>query len=289
MPEDRNADSDQKDSNYNAVSSPLSTPAVPTPHPDEPRCQEVKKCPCAEKKERSKWGHNPDSWMVILTALLMVVGIYTAWVFHRQFCEMQKQTEVTINVESPEVYVHGISLVEKRDGKTECPAPETDPITGEETHTVKLVENKDSYVVVVDVENLGKRTAIIENYAIEIVDDTTVTKDLRSEPQYLNKRTRGAPIYPNGEKIKLQRLCREVSINKRDIPAIIDGSKVLWIYGFIDMDVFPDTSMFAGRKQKIGFCNHWWREGNREGFSGNNESIGPLCPPQYEYQRTRSK
>jgi hypothetical protein len=42
----------------------------------------------------TKWGHNPDTWMVVLTGLLMLIGIGTAWIFYRQFREMSNQTGI---------------------------------------------------------------------------------------------------------------------------------------------------------------------------------------------------
>lgn len=47
-----------------------------------------------EDERGAKWIQNPDIWMVILTAILMLVGIYTAWVFHKQFGEMSTQTKI---------------------------------------------------------------------------------------------------------------------------------------------------------------------------------------------------
>ncbi len=41
-----------------------------------------------------KWGNNPDTWMVLLTGLLLFVGTGTALVFYRQFDEMSKQTSI---------------------------------------------------------------------------------------------------------------------------------------------------------------------------------------------------
>ncbi len=40
------------------------------------------------------WFKNPDWHMVWITVLLFIVGVYTAYVFHRQFKEMQTQTAI---------------------------------------------------------------------------------------------------------------------------------------------------------------------------------------------------
>src|SRR6266404_3165766 len=44
--------------------------------------------------ETKNWGHNPDTWMVGLTFILMLVGGYTAWIFYGQFGEMKSQTAI---------------------------------------------------------------------------------------------------------------------------------------------------------------------------------------------------
>jgi hypothetical protein len=45
-------------------------------------------------EKKSKWGHNPESWMVWLTCALMVIGIVTGAIFYCQFREMSRQTEI---------------------------------------------------------------------------------------------------------------------------------------------------------------------------------------------------
>lgn len=44
--------------------------------------------------DEKNWGNNPDTWMVVLTALLMLIGIGTAVVFYKQFQEMSRQTGI---------------------------------------------------------------------------------------------------------------------------------------------------------------------------------------------------
>jgi hypothetical protein len=44
--------------------------------------------------KESPWFKNPDWHMVWITILLFVVGVYTAYIFHRQFKEMQTQTAI---------------------------------------------------------------------------------------------------------------------------------------------------------------------------------------------------
>ena len=47
-----------------------------------------------QKENHSKWGRNPDTWMVGLTGLLMLIGLVTGVIFYRQFREMSKQTGI---------------------------------------------------------------------------------------------------------------------------------------------------------------------------------------------------
>ena len=59
-----------------------------------------------------KWGHNPDTWMVVLTAVLMVVGIGTAWIFYRQFGEMKAQTAV-LNQQAKQAAVDSVEATKR--------------------------------------------------------------------------------------------------------------------------------------------------------------------------------
>src|SRR5260370_23967605 len=47
-----------------------------------------------KQEKEARWGNNPDTWMVALTAVLMLVGVGTAFVFYGQFSEMSAQTKI---------------------------------------------------------------------------------------------------------------------------------------------------------------------------------------------------
>lgn len=96
MPDERDAGECQPNSHEDAKPSSNLTAAIPASHSNEPNGYEVRST-SKEKKEPSKWGHNPDTWMVVLTTVLMVVGIMTAWIFYQQFQEMSKQTSILNN------------------------------------------------------------------------------------------------------------------------------------------------------------------------------------------------
>jgi len=62
----------------------------------------------------TKWGHNPDTWMVILTGLLMLIGIGTAWIFYRQFREMSIQTGI-LNTQAQQAAADSVEASKKTD------------------------------------------------------------------------------------------------------------------------------------------------------------------------------
>jgi hypothetical protein len=68
--------------------------------------------------ETEKWGHNPDTWMVILTALLMFIGVGTAWIFYGQFREMKTQTGI-INDQAKQAAADTIEASKRADKQLE--------------------------------------------------------------------------------------------------------------------------------------------------------------------------
>jgi hypothetical protein len=59
-----------------------------------------------------KWGHNPDSWMVGLTFILMLVGGYTAWIFYGQFGEMKAQTGI-LNQQAKQASIDSVEATKR--------------------------------------------------------------------------------------------------------------------------------------------------------------------------------
>ena len=59
-----------------------------------------------------KWGHNPDTGMVILTFILMLVGGYTAWIFYGQFGEMKAQTAI-LNQQAKQASMDSVEATKK--------------------------------------------------------------------------------------------------------------------------------------------------------------------------------
>lgn len=112
MPDERDSSKGQDDSRKNTASGPSSSPAIPTPHANQPHGQEVKKYPHEQKEISAKWGHNPDTWMVILTTILTLVGGYTAWVFYQQFDQMSKQTKI-LSDQAIQAHLDSIAADEK--------------------------------------------------------------------------------------------------------------------------------------------------------------------------------
>jgi len=92
-PDDRDADPRKENSTSDTARDSTTAPIIPRPDSNQPQGAKIDN-EADKKEEKTKWGHNPDTWMVILTALLMVVGIVTAIVFYGQFQQMYNQTEI---------------------------------------------------------------------------------------------------------------------------------------------------------------------------------------------------
>lgn len=88
MPDDRNT------AGENPTTPLASSTALCSSNPNNTERAESHGKPNPDQQESDKWFHNPDWYMVGLTVLLFVVGIYTAWIFHGQFKEMQTQTGI---------------------------------------------------------------------------------------------------------------------------------------------------------------------------------------------------
>jgi len=74
---------------------PLPPAAAPlAANPDQPHPNQIQHPPQTEPHNAERWFQSPDWHMVWITALLFIVGVYTAWVFHKQFTEMQTQTGI---------------------------------------------------------------------------------------------------------------------------------------------------------------------------------------------------
>ncbi len=94
MPDERNTAGKSHESQADPTSPFAAAVARPGSNPENPHSEEVHQKAHSDPKEPDKWFHNPDWYMVFLTLLLFGVGIYTAWVFHGQFKEMQTQTGI---------------------------------------------------------------------------------------------------------------------------------------------------------------------------------------------------
>jgi hypothetical protein len=91
MPDGGDAGQSHKNPAENTERDSSAPSTIPTSRPNEPSRREIAG-ETNDQEKRSKWGNGPDTWMVILTAILMSVGIVTAWIFFQQFREMSKQT-----------------------------------------------------------------------------------------------------------------------------------------------------------------------------------------------------
>jgi len=94
MDDRENADPQNQKPKTN-TGAPLPTAvARHAPDPKQPHSNAVQRQPNAKPEASDPWFKNPDWHMVWVTVLLFAVGVYTAWVFHRQFMEMQSQTKI---------------------------------------------------------------------------------------------------------------------------------------------------------------------------------------------------
>ena len=64
----------------------------------------------------TKWGRNPDTLMVILTGLLMVIGIVTAWIFYGQFRQMSIQTGI-LNTQAQQAAADSVEASKKTEAQ----------------------------------------------------------------------------------------------------------------------------------------------------------------------------
>lgn len=94
MNDGEETDRQNRERQYNA-GEPL-PPAVArlASNPEQPHGNAIQRQANAEPEPADPWFRNPDWHMVWITILLFAVGAYTAWVFHRQFKEMQTQTGI---------------------------------------------------------------------------------------------------------------------------------------------------------------------------------------------------
>src|ERR1700675_211091 len=97
-----------------ANTQPPLPPAITSPaaNPDQPHPDEIKTQTNAEIKKSEPWFKNPDWHMVWITVLLFAVGVYTAWVFHRQFREMQTQTGI-LNTQAQQAAADSVEASKK--------------------------------------------------------------------------------------------------------------------------------------------------------------------------------
>jgi hypothetical protein len=92
MVDDRDTGDNQNLGKQETPKSPDTPPAPPAPNHNEPCANSNQRHTQNEPKE--KWGHNPSTWMVVITFLLAVLGIITAVIFYGQWREMIGQTDL---------------------------------------------------------------------------------------------------------------------------------------------------------------------------------------------------
>jgi hypothetical protein len=68
--------------------------ALPAPNAEQPHGENVHAEPNHNPQESEPWFRKPDWWMVILTAVTIVVAVVTLRIFYLQFGEMQTQTGI---------------------------------------------------------------------------------------------------------------------------------------------------------------------------------------------------
>jgi len=88
-------DGNQQESDTKARQPLTSSSTRPTSNPGQPHGSDVPTNTNGQPEDtESPWFRNPDWWMVILTALTLLVAAITLRVFWRQFREMQTQTGI---------------------------------------------------------------------------------------------------------------------------------------------------------------------------------------------------
>jgi hypothetical protein len=110
---DREDTGQQQQQRNPQTDAPLQGAAAPTaPNPDQPHANGNRRQPYAEPQTSDVWFKNPDWHMVWITVLLFAVGVYTAWVFHRQFEEMQTQTRI-LNTQAEQSALDSVESAKK--------------------------------------------------------------------------------------------------------------------------------------------------------------------------------
>lgn len=186
--------------------------------------------------------------------LTFAVGFAQWCALRSQVSEMKRVYEETIEAESPSVYVYGASI---------------------DTNLLASSGKSIDSVVEVDFENFGRRAAIIRGIDI----DWKTSKSLLPEPAYSNARAYSAAIRPPNDMRKFEPIrdnLHKLHLDKDDVAAITAGDTFLWIYGFVEIE------LFLNRTQKIGFCLRWYGrppEAPHERFTGSD-----MCPAAYVYR-----
>ena len=115
--DDREKADPQNQERQNNTAKPL-PPAVArlASNPEQPHANANQRQPNAEPEHADPWFRNPDWHMVWITILLFTVGTYTAWVFHRQFKEMQTQTGI-LNTQAQQAAADSVEAGKKVDSQ----------------------------------------------------------------------------------------------------------------------------------------------------------------------------
>jgi len=221
-------------------------------------------------QRRTLWVGSLTFAVAALTLIAIVVyAAISAW----QLCEMRKTVQIDVDAQSPLIHVYEILLTNRMpDRPLYRPIPDEDKI--------KLLNNISPEIkpyIAVEFENFGNRAAIVEKMDVE----WTVDETLPQPPRYSLPADYGGAVRPSGvppipEPIVDNR--HLLDLTDKDIADITTKkSTFLWVYGFIDLQVFH------GRYQKVRFCGRW--HGERPDNPPEGFSDAP-CPTDYKKSDT---
>lgn len=196
----------------------------------------------------------------------------------KQQAELIRANDVSIEAQSPLIYVYDVSLLDHVPRR-----PPEKAIHYEDRIHLRLAPDKISGYVVVEFENFGTRAAIVQGVDIE----WRVSDKLPEIPEYSHPRVYSDAIRPSDipgispVPHPITDNHYSICLTKDQVEKIKIHHTNLWIYGKVNLN------MFAGRFQEIRFCDRWHAElddAPPEGFSSKD------CPPAYiKYQPPSDK
>ncbi|MFY9855808.1 MAG: hypothetical protein WAK26_18215 [Terracidiphilus sp.] len=226
---------------------------------DQSQSPEATSCKDAHKKKRhrtlaQKWRlvSLPNKAMVVATIVMTGFTGVLAWVSYQQSCAMRKSNEITqelanltMESEAPVVWAYNACLTEKKLAEGEKSPACTTPA---------LIPTKSgiAYYAGVEFENTGRRQAVVTNEYVrwEVRDRKRGLPDTPDYNPPIGTKRGDYAIRPSGMTIQVERIYADGPryFRQDEIDAIKENKSVLWIYGFIDMNIF------LNRCQRIRFC-----------------------------------